>query len=56
MESDQVVYIFVYFVCFVAKDSPGHRANILSPSFTQIGIGVADGGPYGKILTQQFIG
>ncbi|MCL6613629.1 MAG: hypothetical protein K6U03_03235 [Firmicutes bacterium] len=37
-------------------NSPGHRANILNPSFTRIGIGVVDGGPYGKILTQHFIG
>lgn len=36
--------------------SPGHRANILSPNFTKIGIGIADGGPYGKMFTQQFIG
>lgn len=37
-------------------NSPGHRANILNPNFTHIGIGVIDGGPYGKTLTQQFIG
>jgi len=37
-------------------NSPGHRANILNPNFTRIGIGVVDGGPYGKILTQHFIG
>ena len=37
-------------------NSPGHRANILNPNFTHIGIGVVDGGPYGKMLTQQFIG
>jgi uncharacterized YkwD family protein len=37
-------------------NSPGHRANILNPNFTHIGIGIIDGGPYGKILTQQFIG
>ncbi len=37
-------------------NSPGHRANILNASFTQIGIGVIDGGPYGKMLVQQFIG
>lgn len=37
-------------------NSPGHRANILNPNFTHIGIGVVDGGQYGKMLTQQFIG
>ncbi|MGE5549384.1 MAG: CAP domain-containing protein [Bacteroidota bacterium] len=37
-------------------NSPGHRANILNGSFTKIGIGVVNGGPYGKMLTQQFIG
>ncbi|MDI3538297.1 MAG: hypothetical protein PWP12_504 [Bacillota bacterium] len=36
--------------------SPGHRANILNPNFTRIGVGIADGGPYGKMFTQQFIG
>jgi uncharacterized YkwD family protein len=37
-------------------NSPGHRANILNPDFTRIGIGVVDGGPDGKMLTQHFIG
>jgi uncharacterized YkwD family protein len=37
-------------------NSPGHRANILSPNFTHIGIGIVDGGPYGKMYTQTFIG
>ncbi len=37
-------------------NSPGHQANILNASFTHIGIGVINGGPYGKMLTQQFIG
>ena len=37
-------------------NSPGHRANILNVNFTKIGIGVIDGGPYGKMLTQEFIG
>jgi uncharacterized protein YkwD len=27
-------------------NSPGHRANILNPNFTHLGIGVADPGPY----------
>jgi uncharacterized protein YkwD len=35
--------------------SPGHRANILSPRFTEIGIGLADGAaPYGTYWTQEF--
>lgn len=37
-------------------NSPGHRANILNGSFTQVGIGVAEGSPYGKIFVQMFIG
>jgi uncharacterized YkwD family protein len=37
-------------------NSAGHRANILNASFTQIGIGIASGSPYGKIFTQMFIG
>lgn len=35
-------------------NSPGHRANILNPNFHQIGIGVIDGGIYGKMYTQEF--
>jgi len=37
-------------------NSPGHRANILNANFTHIGIGIVDGGPYGKMFTQHFIG
>ncbi|MBE3588264.1 MAG: sporulation protein [Thermoanaerobacteraceae bacterium] len=37
-------------------NSPGHRANILNPNFTRIGIGVVAGSPYGKIFVQEFIG
>lgn len=37
-------------------NSSGHRANILNPNFTHIGIGIVDGGPYGKMYTQTFIG
>lgn len=37
-------------------NSSGHRANILNPNFTHIGIGIAEGGPYGKMFTQMFIG
>lgn len=35
-------------------NSPGHRANILSPDFNKIGIGVIDGGIYGLMITQVF--
>jgi uncharacterized protein YkwD len=35
-------------------NSPGHRANILSPNFGRVGIGVIDGGIYGKMFTQEF--
>lgn len=37
-------------------NSPGHRANILNPSFTKVGIGIIHGGQYGMMFTQQFIG
>jgi len=37
-------------------NSPGHRANILNPNFNYVGIGIVDGGPYGKMFTQTFIG
>jgi uncharacterized YkwD family protein len=36
-------------------NSPGHRENILKPTFTHIGIGIVDGGQCGKMFTQQFI-
>lgn len=35
-------------------NSEGHRANILEPGFTKIGIGVIDNGVYGKIFVQVF--
>lgn len=35
--------------------SEGHRANILRPEFTRIGIGVISAGPYGRMFTQMFI-
>lgn len=34
--------------------SPGHRANILSRNYAKIGIGVMDGGIYGKMFVQEF--
>jgi len=36
-------------------NSPGHRENFLSPDYTHIGIGIVDGGQYGKMFTQQFV-
>ena len=35
-------------------NSPGHRANILSPQFHRIGIGAMQGGIYGLMFTQEF--
>jgi len=35
--------------------SEGHRENILKPEFGRIGIGVVDGGIYGKMFTQMFM-
>lgn len=34
--------------------SPGHRANILSPDYHQVGVGVMDAGIYGKMFVQEF--
>lgn len=35
-------------------NSPGHRANILRPSFGRVGIGIMDGGVHGIMVTQNF--
>ena len=35
-------------------NSPGHRANILNPSFHRLGIGILDGGFYGLMISQEF--
>lgn len=35
-------------------ESEGHRKNILEPDFKRVGIGVVDGGIYGKMWTQNF--
>lgn len=35
--------------------SPGHRANILSKNYTQIGVGYSAGGTYGTYWVQEFI-
>ncbi|MBZ4322535.1 CAP domain-containing protein [Streptomyces huiliensis] len=37
-------------------NSPGHRANILAPGFTHLGVGFAGGGPAGTYWTQLFGG
>jgi uncharacterized protein YkwD len=34
--------------------SPTHRANILDPDFTELGIAVRDGGRYGRYWVQEF--
>jgi uncharacterized protein YkwD len=34
--------------------SPGHRANILNPTFGRLGISILDGGIYGLMITQNF--
>lgn len=36
--------------------SQGHRANILNPRHTHVGIGIVSNGPYGIAETQLFIG
>lgn len=35
-------------------NSPGHKANILSAKFGEVGIGVIDGGVYGQMFCQEF--
>ena len=35
-------------------NSPGHKANILNPSYGRIGIGILDGGSYGLMISQEF--
>jgi len=37
-------------------NSPHHRANILNPEFTRVGIGIEDAGIYGLMVTQDFAG
>ncbi|MFZ5818033.1 MAG: CAP domain-containing protein [Bacillota bacterium] len=36
--------------------SPAHRANILNPKHTHIGVGIVSGGRYALTVTQHFIG
>lgn len=35
-------------------NSQGHRENILSPDYARVGVGVIDGGIYGKMFVQEF--
>lgn len=35
-------------------NSPGHRANILNPSYGRVGIGILDGGSHGLMIAQEF--
>src|SRR5215207_8395810 len=35
-------------------NSPGHRANILQPSFGRLGVGIVDGGYRGIMVSQEF--
>ncbi|MCM2675074.1 CAP domain-containing protein [Alkalicoccobacillus plakortidis] len=37
-------------------NSQGHRENILKADYTNVGIGIVDGGPYGKMFVQMFKG
>ncbi|MFG6497001.1 CAP domain-containing protein [Fictibacillus sp. UD] len=37
-------------------NSQGHRENILKSDYTNVGIGVVDGGQYGKMFVQMFKG
>ncbi|MFA8437301.1 CAP domain-containing protein [Bacillaceae bacterium YX66] len=37
-------------------NSDGHRANILNANYTEVGIGIVAGGPYGKMFVQLFKG
>jgi uncharacterized YkwD family protein len=35
--------------------SPGHKANILDPRFTHVGVGIANGSAYGNLYVQEFL-
>jgi len=35
--------------------SPGHKANILDPRFTHVGVGIAYGSSYGNLYVQEFL-
>lgn len=34
--------------------SKGHRDNLLNPDYTHVGVGIVNGGKYGKTITQEF--
>jgi uncharacterized protein YkwD len=36
-------------------NSPSHRANLMNPHFTHIGIGIVNNVPSGIVVTQMFI-
>jgi uncharacterized protein YkwD len=36
--------------------SPGHRANMLEPAYSRVGIGVQNAGLYGRMFTEEFAG
>jgi hypothetical protein len=36
--------------------SEKHKENILNPQYTHLGIGVIEGGPYGRMFSQEFVG
>ncbi|MGC1851240.1 MAG: CAP domain-containing protein, partial [Solirubrobacterales bacterium] len=40
--------------CREWMNSSGHRGNILSPTYTHLGVGFAGGGPYGRYYVQVF--
>lgn len=44
----------VYLAMEGLMKSEGHKANILSPDFKKVGIGILDAGIYGKIFVQEF--
>lgn len=44
----------VYIAHSGLMNSPGHRANILSPDYGKVGVGVIDGGVYGEMFVQEF--
>ncbi|AQS60062.1 CAP domain-containing protein [Desulforamulus ferrireducens] len=37
-------------------NSDSHRKNILNANYTKVGVGVIEGGPYGKMYVQEFTG
>ncbi|MBE0447480.1 MAG: hypothetical protein IBX64_05190 [Actinobacteria bacterium] len=36
-------------------NSPPHKDNMLEPKYTHMGVGIIDGGDYGKMVAQEFI-